>query len=44
MATHLRSQGLADDEFVGLALDEDNEGDLTDDRITAWVDTLKAAL
>lgn len=38
------SRAVVDDEFVGLALDEDNEGDLTDDRITAWVDTLRAAL
>lgn len=27
--------------FVGLPIDEDNEYDLTDDRIGAWVDELK---
>jgi flavodoxin I len=27
--------------FVGLALDEDNQSDLTDERIKAWVTALK---
>lgn len=37
------SRGLYDAaHFVGLALDNDNESDLTDPRITAWLANLKA--
>ncbi|WP_068471712.1 flavodoxin [Saccharicrinis aurantiacus] len=35
------SIAVVDGEFVGLALDEDNEPDLTDYRLTEWVKTLK---
>lgn len=35
------SIAVVDDEFVGLALDEDNQSDLTDERISAWVGKLK---
>ncbi len=31
------SEAVRDGKFVGLALDEDNESDLTDSRIAAWV-------
>jgi flavodoxin I len=31
------SRGVEDGRFMGLALDEDNESDLTPDRITAWI-------
>lgn len=31
-------------EFVGLALDEDNESDKTDGRIAAWVESIKSYL
>ena len=34
------SEAQDGDEFVGLALDEDNEPDLTDIRIAQWVKTL----
>ncbi len=34
------SEAQLGDEFVGLALDEDNEPDLTDDRIQNWVGQL----
>lgn len=34
------SLAVVDGEFVGLALDEDNEPDLTDYRLTGWVKTL----
>ncbi|MFI3263478.1 MAG: flavodoxin FldA [Rikenellaceae bacterium] len=33
-----------DGKFVGLALDDMNESEKTDDRIDTWVETLKAAL
>lgn len=35
------SESVVDGHFVGLALDEDNEYDQTDSRITAWVEGLK---
>ncbi|HHP7243316.1 MAG TPA: flavodoxin FldA [Elainellaceae cyanobacterium] len=35
------SKALRDGKFVGLALDEDNQSDLTDERIQAWVSQLK---
>src|SRR5690606_2432571 len=35
------SRAVMDGHFVGLALDEDNESDLTEKRISAWVEQLK---
>ncbi|ARV59829.1 flavodoxin [Nostocales cyanobacterium HT-58-2] len=35
------SQALRDGKFVGLALDEENQSDLTEERIKAWVAQLK---
>lgn len=35
------SQAVRDGKFVGLAIDEDNQSDLTDDRIKSWVAQLK---
>ena len=35
------SQSVRDGKFVGLALDEDNQSDLTEERIKAWVAQLK---
>lgn len=35
------SKSVVDGEFVGLALDEDNESDKTNSRITAWVEKIK---
>jgi len=35
------SKGVRDGKFVGLALDEDNQSDLTDKRIENWVTQLK---
>ena len=40
--TYDDSTAIVDDKFVGLPLDEMNEDDLTDERIDAWVETLKA--
>ncbi|MCY7324175.1 MAG: flavodoxin FldA [Phormidesmis sp. CAN_BIN36] len=37
-------KAVRDGKFVGLALDEDNQSDLTDDRIKAWVAQLKQEL
>jgi flavodoxin I len=36
------SKALRDDKFVGLALDEDNQSELTEERIKAWVAQLKS--
>ena len=33
-----------DGEFVGLVIDEDNQGDLTDDRIRNWAASLRKAM
>lgn len=38
------SRALIDDVFVGLPLDDDNEPELTDERITQWVNSLKPHL
>ncbi len=38
------SVAVVDDMFVGLALDNDNQGDQTESRVEAWVATLQAAL
>jgi flavodoxin I len=36
------SKALRNGKFVGLALDEDNQSELTDDRIKNWVSQLKS--
>ena len=38
------SEAVVDGHFVGLAIDEDNESNLTDARIDKWVSQLKEAL
>jgi flavodoxin I len=38
------SKAVQNGKFVGLALDEDNQADLTDKRIKAWVTQLKSEL
>jgi flavodoxin I len=38
------SDAVVDGKFVGLALDEDNEYDLTDERLNNWLNDLKAYL
>jgi len=38
------SSAVVDGAFVGLAIDEDNEDDLTDGRVSSWVEGLKAHL
>ena len=37
------SRGVRDDKFIGLALDEDNQGDLTESRIKTWSGQVKQA-
>jgi len=38
------SSAVIDDQFVGLVIDEDNQSELTDERIAAWCDTIKESL
>ena len=35
------SKGLNGDEFLGLALDEENQSDLTSTRLNNWLDDIK---
>ncbi|MFR9166513.1 MAG: flavodoxin [Dysgonomonas sp.] len=39
--TYDSSEAIVDGQFVGLPLDEDNESDMTDQRISLWVAELK---
>ncbi len=38
---HEESLAIKDDKFVGLALDEDNQDELTKERITTWCEQIK---
>lgn len=38
---HDESKAQIDDQFVGLAIDEDNQSDLTDIRIKTWVEKIR---
>lgn len=38
---HQASKSVRDDKFLGLPLDEDNEGDLTEGRVESWVAQIK---
>ena len=38
---HDESTAVNDDGFVGLAIDDDNQDDMTADRITKWVEIIK---
>ncbi len=42
--TYCSSAAVSDGCFVGLAIDETNEGDKTEERITAWTEMLKTEL
>jgi flavodoxin I len=39
-----KSKALRDGEFVGLVLDQDNQADLTDERIEEWLEQVKSEL
>ncbi len=38
------SRALVDGKFIGLPIDEDNEADLTDERLEKWVGAIKGQL
>ena len=42
--TYDGSEAVVGGQFIGLPIDEDNEGDQTDQRISDWVETLNNAL
>ncbi|MCV6608871.1 MAG: flavodoxin domain-containing protein, partial [Campylobacterales bacterium] len=42
--THSESKAVRDGKFVGLALDEDNQDDLSDERIEKWCDQIKGSV
>ena len=39
-----KSKALRDGEFVGLVLDQDNQADLTEERLEEWLDLVKPEL
>lgn len=39
--TYDDSEGVVDGKWVGLPIDEDNEYDMTDERLSNWVESLK---
>jgi flavodoxin I len=39
---HEDSEAEIDGKFVGLVIDEDNQDDLTDERISSWVEEIKS--
>ena len=39
-----KSNSIVDDQFVGLVIDHENQSDLTDERIDAWLATIKPEL
>lgn len=42
--TYISSIAVTDSNFVGLAIDDINESDKTDERVTAWTEKLKTEL
>lgn len=41
---HTDSKSIEGDHFIGLALDDDQQSELSDERISKWVEMLKAEL
>jgi flavodoxin I len=39
-----KSKSIVDGQFVGLVIDNDNQSDLTEERIDAWLETVAPAL
>ncbi len=38
---HAESKSVDGGKFVGLACDEDNQPDMSEDRVKAWIDQIK---
>jgi len=41
---HEESKAIRDDSFVGLALDEDNQSELTEARVQKWCESIKGSI
>lgn len=41
---HDESHAIKDGQFVGLALDEDNQDELTQERVTAWCEQIRSKI
>ena len=41
---HTDSKSIEDGQFIGLALDDDHQAELSDERIKAWVEIIKGSL
>lgn len=41
---HDESKAQIDDQFVGLVIDEDNQDDMTEERIEQWVSSIKSEI
>merc|ERR1711907_258804 len=39
---HMESKSVEGDKFVGLACDEDNQPELSEERVASWIDQLKS--
>ncbi|BBA37398.1 flavodoxin FldA [Methylocaldum marinum] len=39
-----KTNSIVDDKFVGLVIDHENQSDLTDERLDAWLEQIKPAL
>lgn len=39
-----KSKAVVNDEFVGLVIDQDNQADMTEERVEDWVDQVKSEL
>lgn len=42
--TYNSSVSAVDGHFVGLAIDDVNEGDKTDERVSAWTDEIRGSI
>lgn len=42
--TFEESEGVREGKFVGLAIDQDNQSDLTDERVEKWCDAIRSEL
>ena len=40
----VKSKAVVEDEFVGLVIDQDNQSDMTEERVEDWVEMVKPAL
>ncbi len=39
----LKSKAIRDDKFVGIAIDEDNQSKLTEERVNTWIEDIRSS-